>query len=113
MKPKPIKSIICKDHSSDIIQSYLFSIGYTWKKGEYNVDSRTYDFEKDYNLNKRFFGDIVIILLDDKTFAWENYKTFINPYSEMFRNIPYVDSETFLKNSRRKEKLKRLNKKAS
>ena len=112
MTPKPIKSIICKDQSSDIIQSYLFSIGYRWKKDEV-FENKKFDFESDYNSNKRFFGDIVIILLDDKTIAWENYKTFINPYAEMFRDIPYIDSETFIRNSRRKEKLKKLNKKAS
>jgi hypothetical protein len=58
MKPKKI--IICKNHSSDVIQTYLFSIGYSWKKNE------EYDFAKDYKSNIRFFGDVVIILLDDE-----------------------------------------------
>jgi hypothetical protein len=104
MKTKPLKIIICKDNSSYTIQTYLFSIGYNWKKSD------DYDFEEEA---KRFFGDIVLILLDDKTFAWESYSIFTNPYLEIFKNIPYVDSEVFLRNSKRKEKLKKINKKAS
>jgi hypothetical protein len=52
----------------------------------------------------------VVVFFEElyKTIAWENYKTFINPYSEIFKNTPYVDSEVFLRNSKRKEKLKRL-----
>ena len=63
MNSKPIKIIICKDFSAEEVQKYLFSIGYAWKKSEF-------DFDKEYQKIKKFYGDIILILLEDKTFAW-------------------------------------------
>ena len=101
---KPIKIIICKDHSAEEVQSYLFSIGYTWKR------DKEFDFENEYRKIKSFYIEIIIILLEDKTFAWESYANYINPYmNKIYGDTPATDNVTFLQKSKRKEKLKKIN----
>ena len=105
MNSKPVKIIVCKELSAEEVQAYLFSIGYTWKKHE------DFDFNDEYNKIKTFYKDIIIILLDDKTFAWDSYDVYINPYmNEIYQTIPATDNVTFLQKSKRKEKLKKINK---
>ena len=90
MEIKPTKVIICKDGTSEEVQEYLFSIGYTWKRDEY-------DYDTTYSSIKAFYKDIIIILLNNKTFAWETYDNYINIYlNDIFKNTPAIDSNNFL-----------------
>lgn len=105
MNTKPIKIIICKDGSSEEVQEYLYSIGYNWKKDEYN-------FGTEYSRIKTFYRDIIIILLDNKTFAWETYDNYINQYlNDIFKNTSTIDSNSFLLKSKRGKKLSKINEK--
>lgn len=105
IKPKPVKIIVCKDLSAEEVQVYLFSIGYTWKR------NKEFDFNDEYKKIKTFYRDIILILLDDKTFAWETYDNYNNPFmNEMYGVIPATDNVTFLQKSKRKNKLNKINK---
>jgi len=104
MKAKPVKIVICKNSNSDVVQKYLFSIGYSW------IERDDFNFEKDYKECKRFFGEVIFILLNDKTIAWETYKNYNNPYTKEFMNVPTIDGDMFLRVLERKEKLNKINK---
>jgi hypothetical protein len=98
--------LFVKDGSAEEIQEYLFSIGYTWKR------EPGFDFGDEYKKIKTFWKDIIIILLDNKTFAWESYSNYQNQYMNiMFGNTSITDNVTFLQKRKRKDKLNKINKK--
>jgi len=105
MEIKPIKIILCKDLSAEEVQVYLFSIGYTWKRND------EYDFGNQYEKIKTFYNDIIIILLNNKTFAWDSYDNYNNPYMyEMYGSVPAIDNITFLRKRKRRDKINKINK---